>query len=90
MLTDWVETSLQEMAEVREPDDHAVVVWVNLPTAGILGVHKREWVVTYLANVLQKFKRNGVAVLVHSNRASQTTSGSSLGLNMSSSCCRWF
>lgn len=81
-MNEWLEQSLSEIDEVREPDDHAVIVWVNLPTQGILGAHKRDWVVTYLTSVLQKYKRNGMAILVHSNRASQNLPGNWVpGLN---------
>lgn len=75
-VCEWVEQTFQDLTDVRETDDHGVIVWANMPTAGILGAHKKDWCVTFLANVLQKFKRNSIAVLVHTNRAAQASPGS--------------
>ena len=79
-LAQWVEESLADLVEVREADDHGVILWANLPLAGILGVHKKEWVVSCIANMLLKYKRNSIAIQIHPNRASQQ-SGTALGSN---------
>ena len=71
MVNEWTEQTFQDVAEVRDVDDHCVVCWINLPSQGILTAHKREWVTTFVANLLHKYKRNGIAVLIHANRAGQ-------------------
>ena len=69
-LNTWIDESLAEMC-LRDPDDAGVILWVNLPSAGILSVQKSEWVLGYVTNTLQKYKRNGMAVIIHANRAAQ-------------------
>lgn len=70
-LHEWCEQTLADIPDVRDNDDHCVIIWCNLPTQGILTTHKREWVITFLANALNKYKKNGIAVLIHGNRAAQ-------------------
>ena len=68
--TGWIAEALNEIPECRTTEDHCVVVWGNLPCLGVLGVHKYEWVVTAVTNLLATYRRNGIAVLVHTNRGS--------------------
>ena len=70
-VASWVQESFGEMVEVRSFDDHGLVLWVNLTTAGIVGASKFDFLLTALTNLLTLYKRNSVAVLIHPNRASQ-------------------
>ena len=72
-MTSYIEETFAEMPEVRSVEDHGLVIWVNLPSAGILSVPKYEYTITAVANLLAIFRRNGVAIFVHANRASQFT-----------------
>ena len=72
-MTSYLEETFAEMPEVRSAEDHGLVIWVNLPSAGILSVPKYEYTITALANLLAIYRRNGVAIIVHANRASQFT-----------------
>ena len=48
------------------------MAWVNLPTAGVLGAAKHDFVLTSVTNLLAAYKRNSVAVFVHGNKAGET------------------
>lgn len=70
-LSSWIQESLADIPEVRSFEDHGVVMWVNLPTAGIVGASKYDFVVTAISNMLSQYKKNSIAILVHPNRAGQ-------------------
>jgi hypothetical protein len=70
-LTSWVSESLGEIPQCRSFEDHGIVLWCNLPTAGIIGASKYDFLVTSLTNILALHKRNAIAILVHPNRAGQ-------------------
>lgn len=70
-ITSWIEETLHEIPEVRSSEDHGLVIWVNLPSAGILTVNRYEYVVTSVTNLLAIYRKNGIALLIHPNRASQ-------------------
>ena len=63
--------SLNDVAEVGDSSDHLVVLWANLPTCGIISAAKLDFVISFLTNQLEKHKRNGVALIIHPNRAAQ-------------------
>ncbi|CAK9030915.1 unnamed protein product [Durusdinium trenchii] len=79
VLNDWCEQTLIDVPECRECDDHCVILRVNLASQGILTTHKREWTIAYLANALSKYKKNGIAILIHGNRAGQAVPGRGSG-----------
>ncbi|CAK9106940.1 unnamed protein product [Durusdinium trenchii] len=67
--------TLGDIAEVRSSEDHLVVLWINLPTAGIVGAAKDDFFISLITNILTKYKRNSIALVVHANRA-ETKEGS--------------
>ncbi|CAK9068600.1 Uncharacterized protein SCF082_LOCUS34511, partial [Durusdinium trenchii] len=75
----WVRNSVQAMG--TGSDDVGVVLWLNLPAVGILCAERREFFLTYIANVLADWPRNSVAFVVMPNRAGQD--GRTLGLSAS-------
>ena len=68
LVTAWVDEAFSEVPECRASDDHCVVMWANLPSCGVLSVHRYEWCITSISNVLAIYRKNGIAVLVHPNR----------------------
>lgn len=66
-VSSWLQESLGEIPEVRSFEDHGVIIWGALPTAGIIGAGKYDFC------LLSLYKRNGIAILVHPNRAAQMT-----------------
>lgn len=70
-LTSWVEERFLDMPQCRQANDHAVILWVNLPSCGILGVARYEYMITAVSNLLAVHKRNGIALIIHPNRAGQ-------------------
>lgn len=55
--------------EVKSPEDHAVYLWLNLPTCGVLPAAKQDFFITAASNLLQVYKKNGIAFIIHANRA---------------------
>ena len=45
------------------------MLWVNLPTCGVMPAGKQDFFLTSLTNMLATFKRNGIAFIIHANRA---------------------
>lgn len=72
-VSSWLQESLGEIPEVRSFEDHGVIIWGALPTAGIIGAGKYDFCLTAVSNLLSLYKRNGIAILVHPNRAAQMT-----------------
>lgn len=70
-VSSWVEEVLLDCPEVKSTNDHAVVMWINLPACGIIGVARYEYMITAVSNLLAKYRRNGIAIIVHPNRATQ-------------------
>ena len=70
-LSSWITEAFADIPKARSFEDHGVVIWVNLPTAGIIGASKYDFVVTAVSNVLSQYKKNSIAILVHPNRAAQ-------------------
>ena len=65
----WIRSQAVERGNSTE--DHAVIMIMNCPTAGILsGLHK-SFITNFITNVLADFPLNGICLLVHPNRASQ-------------------
>ena len=71
----WIAESLNEIAEVKSHEDHAVCAWLCLPTCGILSAQKSDFFVTFISNFLAAHRRNGLVLLVHPNRAAQLSGG---------------
>jgi len=67
----WIRTSIDDMAECTSGDDFSVVIWLNLPSMGIIPSAKYEFFLTYLANMLTDYPKNGLALIVFPNRAAQ-------------------
>ncbi|CAK8994487.1 unnamed protein product [Durusdinium trenchii] len=60
--------------------DHMVVLFLNLPAVGIVSSVKLDFFVSFLANTLADYKQNGIAILVHPNRAGQSAQRKQLSL----------
>ena len=71
-LTSWLQETIADTPECRVFDDHGIILWVNLPSAGILSAHKYDFLITTISNVLAMHRKNSMAILVHPNRASDT------------------
>lgn len=52
-------------------DDHAVFLWCNCPSIGVMSATRVSFILNFISNVLADFPMNSVCVLVHPNRASQ-------------------
>ena len=68
LVGSYIQESFSEIPECRSFEDHAVVCWINLPSSGVVTVHRYDWVLTAVTNIMAQFRRNGLAVILHPNR----------------------
>lgn len=67
----WIDGTIDESPGCNSPDDHCLVMIFNLPAMGVISVAKWDYLITMVANALNRYKRNSLALIVHANRASQ-------------------
>lgn len=67
-VSSWVDDIFSDTPECRATEDHGVFVWANLPACGVVSVHRYDWVITSVSNLLAKYRKNGVAIILHANR----------------------
>ena len=72
-LFSWVDATIDESPGCNSPDDHCVVLFFNLPAVGVVSVAKWDYIVTIVANMLNRYRKNSLAIIVHANRAAQKT-----------------
>ena len=70
-LLSWVDRMIDESPKCNAADDHCVCLFLNLPSCGVISSAKWDYVISLVANTMNRYKRNGLAILVHPNRASQ-------------------
>ena len=71
----WIDECFDELSSVRPATEEGVVVWVNLTTAGILPLMKKNFLISLVTGILTTLVGNSVAVIVHSNRATDSKTG---------------
>ena len=67
-VTTYIQESFSDTPECKSPEDHGVILWCNLPGSGVLSVHRYQWIITAISNLLASYRRNGICILVHANR----------------------
>ena len=67
----WIDGTIDESPGCNSSDDHCIVLLFNLPSMGVISVAKWDYLVTMVANALNRYKRNSLALVIHPNRASQ-------------------
>ena len=70
-VTSWIQEAFSDVPEVRSTEDHGIVIWWNLPACGVISSSKYDYNgITAISNLLAQYPRNGLAVVIHPNRAS--------------------
>ena len=69
-ITSYIQEAFDDVPEVRSTDDHCVVLWWNMPACGVLSSAKYDYGITAISNLLAQYPRNGLAIVIHPNRAS--------------------
>lgn len=72
----WVEQCFEELTYVRTLSEEGIILWINLPTAGILSLMKKNFLISLVTGMLTATAGNSIAVLIHSTRAADTKTGS--------------
>lgn len=70
-LFNWLDQTFEDIPACNQDNDHAVILLLNLPSVGVIGASEWDFFVTLVSNLLNKFKRNSAAVIMHPNRAGQ-------------------
>lgn len=73
MAANWIQEAFSEAPEVRSTEDHGILLWWNLPACGVISSSKYDYGITSISNLLAQFPRNGLAIVIHPNRASHAT-----------------
>ena len=55
--------------EIKSHEDHCIILWINIPTQGVLSAAKSDYMITSVSNLLSTYRKNAVAIFVHCNRA---------------------
>ncbi|CAK9104768.1 Uncharacterized protein SCF082_LOCUS48858 [Durusdinium trenchii] len=53
------------------PQDHAVILILNLPAHGVVSASRQTFILNYVSNLLADYPMNGICFAVHPNRAGQ-------------------
>lgn len=72
----WLSECMEEMTFVRTPQEEGTVLWVNMVTAGVVPLMKKNFLVSLVTGLLTSCPTNACCVLIHTNRASESKSGS--------------
>lgn len=66
---------MDELTYVRSPQEEGIVLWINLTTAGILSAMKKNFLISLLTGILTTTHGHSLAVVIHSNRATDAKTG---------------
>ena len=69
-LLPWIESSMDSLTFMRTEQEEGVILWVNLPNAGVVGAMKREYFLQLITGLIASRPNNSVCVILHANRAS--------------------
>ena len=67
---------MEEFTYLRSSQEEGVIALVNLPTAGILPTMKKNFLVSLITGLLTSLAGISIAVVIHSNRATESKSTS--------------
>ena len=70
-LFNWIDSTFEEIPQCTHENDHAVILFLNLPFIGVIGASEWDFAITLVANLLNRYRRNSAALIVHPNRAAQ-------------------
>ena len=71
----WVEGSLENMTFLRSVYEEGCVLWVNMTTARVMPLMKKNYIVSLVTGLLTAMPGNSVAIIIHANRASESKAG---------------
>ena len=80
-LDPWLDATLSGMNNgLRRRDSEQVVIYVNMPCAGVVSSAKNMFCISEVTRLLHQHPRTGIAVIVLPNRAGDLRSTKILGL----------
>lgn len=85
----WVGDCMEEFTYLRSSQEEGVIALVNLPTAGILPTMKKNFLVSLITGLLTSLAGISIAVVIHSNRATESKS-TSVTQSLSPKLGMWF
>ena len=67
----WVESALDAMTFMRTDPEEGILLWVNLPTVGVVTSLKKDYFVQLITGLLTAKPQNSVCILLQANRAAE-------------------
>ena len=68
----WLETSMDAMTFMRTDQEEGTLLWVNLPTVGVVSAMKRDFFLQTISGLLAAKASNSACLVLHANRASES------------------
>jgi len=68
-LLPWIDQQMDDMTYTRETNEEAHVLYVCLPTCGVVPAKKTNYFLTLVTSFLSARPGNSIAIIVHANRA---------------------
>jgi len=68
----WVESALEQMTFLRNDSEEGLVLWINLPTVGVVSALKRDFFIQAITGLLVAKPHNSICVVLQANRAAET------------------
>lgn len=75
-LLPWLDAQMERLTYNRVHGEECYVLYVCLPTMGVVPVGKLSFVVQLITSFLAARPQNSIAVVIHANRASEGKKGS--------------
>ena len=69
----WVDKVFEDMPGCSSDDSRAVILFLNLPACGVISATQWDFFLSFVANTLNRFRRNSIAIIMQPNRAGQKT-----------------
>ena len=68
-LIPWLEGCMGKAAFSRSESEEGYLIFVNLTVLGVVSAQERHYTMQFVTDFLSTHRRNGIAVVVHANRA---------------------
>ena len=68
-LLPWIDGQMENLTYTRETNEEAHVLYVCLPTCGVVPAKKNNYFLTLVTSFLSARPTNSIAIFVHANRA---------------------
>ena len=68
-LLPWLEDAFESQGFVREQSEERIVLWISLPTCGVVSASKSTYFLNLITGLLTAKATNATAIVLSANRA---------------------